>query len=167
MVPLDLVPETVSARSVRRRGAPAEDAVERWVSGEIRARRRAGRRRARRIRQQYPLRVVEGHHQVSSPLADVSNLEGGISGKLVLDSHVPLIRDRRLNLGIPDSKETPLRNRRTPPAQRTRLKMPLPTIPSVELVGGSKAPDAVVELISAGVNGGFNVKRRFVPVPSR
>ena len=42
----------------------------------------------------------------------------------------------------------------------------LVAIPSVELVGGSKAPDAVVELISAGVNGGFNVRRRFVPVPS-
>ena len=103
MVPLDLVPETVAP------GPPsgvAQHGVERRIRCEIRAGCRARRSSASRIRQQHPLRIVEWHHQVSSPLPYVSDLKGGVAGKLVLDSHVPFIRDRRLHLGVPNPEES-------------------------------------------------------------
>ena len=83
----------------------------------------------------------------------------------MLDGHVPLIRDSRLHIGIPDPEEC--------------LKV---TSIGWGIAGGcrSRCPQFHLlywsagaqrryrwRMISAGVKGGLSVKRRFVPVPSR
>jgi hypothetical protein len=55
---------------------------------------------------QHSLCKIEWHHQVGAFLAYVSDLERRIASKLMLDSQIPLIRDSRLYLGIPDSEES-------------------------------------------------------------
>ncbi len=55
---------------------------------------------------QQSLCIIKRHHQMRAFLAHVSDLEGGITRELMLDRHIPLIRDSRLYVGIPDSEES-------------------------------------------------------------
>ena len=75
--------------------------IEKQDSAQKTTGRGAGRRAASRVRQQLPLQVRHGNHQVGSVLADIADLDRRRVGKLVLDGQVPLVGKRRLHVRIP------------------------------------------------------------------
>src|SRR5579863_7508209 len=89
--------------AARYRGQRAEEC---WVLRKERAGGVAWWSSASRVGKENALRVGERHHQVRAALPDVSNLEGGIFPELVLDGQVPLIVKSRLNVRIPEVKNS-------------------------------------------------------------
>src|SRR5215469_14466724 len=51
------------------------------------------------------LEIWHGDHQMCTVLAQIASLNRGRGRKLVLDSEVPLLRDRRLNIPIPQAND--------------------------------------------------------------
>ncbi len=104
------------------------------VGGEIRAwcRGPAGK--------QQPLRVVEGHHQMRSPLSYVPNLKRCRIGELVLDRDIPLIKRSRAEPSNPRLARKLLRSKPYPAEASHDAELPLPTIPSVEVRGREERP---------------------------
>src|SRR5205807_4011733 len=110
------------ARSELRYGSE-----ERSVVCEERARSCTGSRAGCARSKQLALRIGERHHQVGSPLAHVANLERRVAPELALHRQVPLIRQGRLHIWIPNTKQR-ARKARIVRASRSRRSCPHNTV---------------------------------------
>src|SRR5206468_1458839 len=112
---------------------------ERSVVCEERARSRTRSRAGCAWSEQLALRVGERHHQVRSSLTNIANLKRRVAPELALHRQVPLIRQGRLYIWIPNTKQR-ARKARIVRASRSRRSCPHNTVRG----GSCRQRDAVV-----------------------